>query len=117
MFNHDDFDGIAWKYLRGEFEYITPFTFEFGDSSFEEDYILMQYTGLKDKNGKEIYEGDLVLYRKSADGFVKRWSEKPVEIIWNEKKAGFDFKGSFNGLIYSEYEVVGNIKENKDLVK
>lgn len=70
-----------------------------------EDGILMQYTGLKDKNGKEIYEGDIVLYC-----FRKTLFEAEVKFI----------EGRFSpvsGLHSDNYEVIGNIYENPELVE
>ena len=78
-----------------------------------EHFPLMQFTGLKDKNGKEIYEGDIVKYDTKSEGVEAEWSA-PVEITWNSKKAQFDFNDSFDGLIYKGYEVIGNIYENPE---
>ena len=78
--------------------------------------IPMQFTGLEDKNGKEIYEGDIV---KS----LFRGEDKEVigEIIWVD--GGFfigykEFKDDmYAWAFYKVMEVIGNIYENKELLE
>ena len=80
-----------------------------------ENIELMQYTGLKDKNEKEIYEGDIVKLRANHGiGVVKyydEWGAFVVEYIKLKKIAVL-------GMNYCEedIEVIGNIYENTELL-
>ena len=88
----------------------------------DENIILMQSTGLKDKNDKEIFEGDIVQYQNSkvpsADSkgvirFFDNWAMFGIDIEYNEPRALF-----FNGLAdHISLEVVGNIYENPELIE
>lgn len=69
---------------------------------------LMQYTGLKDKNGKEIYEGDIVNYFRNELAEVKFING----CFAIESKHYID---CFNEIV-AEREVVGNIYENPELL-
>ena len=83
----------------------------------------MQFTGLKDKNGKEIYEGDIVQTKNKFDKVVQEREITFGELVdYNEGykiKVGIGFnihnkdKGCFE---YTE-EVIGNIYENPNLLK
>ena len=74
---------------------------------------IMQYTGLKDKNGKEIYEGDIVINLElpCSESFICEWcSESIAFIFWNEETATGLGEAAYNGL-----EIIGNIYENPEL--
>lgn len=86
-----------------------------------EEFKLMQSTGLEDKNGKEIYEGDIVKFSDCDDDVYV------TPVVWDKNYAcfGVSFNGkypiSFDYLeeFYTELkdiEVVGNIYENPELV-
>jgi uncharacterized phage protein (TIGR01671 family) len=77
--------------------------------------IIMQYTGLKDKNGKEIYEGDIVNWGKKINGDVyyssgRYWVRDFYQAYQDEVSDAFG-----EGL--ATLEVVGNIYENPELLK
>lgn len=70
-----------------------------------------QYTGLKDKNGNEIYEGDIV--KGTFYGFPMVEYDYIFQIYWDEKEKGF----MANYFEPSECEVIGNIYENSELLE
>lgn len=85
-----------------------------------DDVELMQYTGLRDKNGKEIYEGDIIKYKFPYDKRIKHIS--PVKFL--ETEASFGIKDRYGNEIplytisaNNYFEVIGNIYENKNLLE
>jgi uncharacterized phage protein (TIGR01671 family) len=92
------------------------------------DYVkLRQYTGLKDKNGKEIFEGDILVpsVYKKATGLT--WIKFRSEVVFSNGM--FHLKGPRVAGVYplskfiqsgitakNEYEIIGNIYENPELM-
>jgi uncharacterized phage protein (TIGR01671 family) len=91
-------------------------------------YDLSQFTGLKDKNGKEIYEGDILGIWESTIVDDEMADKKNYEVEWG----GLDYPAfTLDGWEYGEmnplseismsgdweYEVIGNIYENDDLLE
>ena len=75
---------------------------------------LMQYTGLKDKNGKEIYEGDIVKYDYNSTPI-----EHCLEAVTFDQEWGCWKLGTYmlEPTIKKTLEIIGNIYENSDLLK
>ena len=84
------------------------------------DVELMQYTGVKDKNGKEIYEGDIIKYKFPYDRRLNHIS--PVKFLETETSFGIKDRYGIEIPLYkittnNFFEVIGNIYENKNLLE
>jgi len=124
----------AWDTLNNE---MTVFKlFERPTACYGKNVVLMQYTGLKDKNGKEIYEGDVVKSSVCIDGTgceytgvgIVKYSEYGNRgyCLFDNYESGveksypkhvldmmdFDLSGDYK----RHYEVIGNIYENPELL-
>lgn len=105
----------------GEMRFPPPVSeWDFNDCQYFAEYTnkstpVMQYTGLKDKNGKEIYEGDIlgsygaVFTVIFEDGCFK-WS---TDAIGANNQIAYKKTGHFKNV--GPFEVIGNIYENPEL--
>lgn len=101
--------------INGKYDVIPHHsTYIAGDKEFPLDsLVLMQYTGLKDKNGIEVYEGDLIRVVSDPD--------KPIhEVYFDNEMLEFGLRNSFE-LFHCQFgdnfEVIGNIHDSRNLLK
>lgn len=98
-----------WCFLNAEDKhfYAVDLTNERTDIGYV--YSIMQFTGLHDRNGKEIYEGDFLISPFTGD---------PAPVIYDQEYCQFTFGGAeFNVEVkHKKLEVIGNIYENPELL-
>jgi uncharacterized phage protein (TIGR01671 family) len=113
---HGDFWSISCSELYDK----TCFPFSRLDS---DRFVICQYTGLKDKNGKEIYDNDIIFYHAIQERFediqtgIVTWDQEMSSWVMQIKDGP---PGSFYFLYKSlpnDYKIIGNIFENPELLK
>lgn len=111
--NSDEKEIIFWSGLKSQGYELSEF-----DDNGTFAHVFMQFTGLADKNGKEIYEGDIVavVFTEDTDYEVTIY-----EVFFDEEEAMFKLKNKLGYCMLThwstEIEIIGNIYENPELIK
>ena len=110
----------AWDNVNSNMEFNIHQLDSLNEILHKEKYNVMQFTGLHDKNGKEIYEGDIVRY-------LHKYKPDPIyaEVRWFNQHANFAlYENTYRNIydhesdwmILKDIEVIGNIYQKPELL-
>ena len=107
---------IKFRYWETDFKRMTIAD---GNNTFElfeqNSYPVMQFTGLKDSKGVEIYEGDILVCREMHDSNLDYWQNNeavPFEVVWCETGWVIPARDEL-----MNFEVIGNVYEHPHLLE
>lgn len=107
-----------WHKRNKEFEYDNlDSKSRYQNPFMRSDLILCQFTGLLDRNGKEIYESDIIRELYQGKPKYSFPDNEVVEWGFHSDHSSYMFQLGWNLWEDTEYEIIGNIYENPELLK
>lgn len=103
---HMETNGTYWGIFKEHGRNGAYMNGQFGD-------VLMQWTGLKDVNGKKIYDGDIVRIPAEDGNFHVEWDDNTARYVMNGHGLTVDFDNFYG----EEIEIIGNIYEHPELLE